>query len=52
MVEGFPREFLFFLPSGKLPFVKMKTFQEKNQLTKILVESFICLFPNVFLMKS
>lgn len=23
----------------------------KNQLTKILVDSFICFFPNVFLMK-
>lgn len=40
------------LPCGKLPFDKMKTFQEKNQFTKILVKSFICLFPNVFLMKS
>lgn len=52
--------FSFFNPRGKLPFVQMKTFQEgekkkenmKNPLANILVEPFICLFPNVILMKS
>lgn len=51
--------FFFFSPCGKLPFVQMKTFQEKKKkkphkksLAKILVEPFVCLFPNVVLMKS